>query len=138
MIGSDAEALYKQAVMAELSGVEFLCVFSYDEMGAAYNGIGSASLKEKQRKKLTKWLKLFEPACLIHDMRYEESDGTRKGFDFANKEFRENCLSLANYNYAWWNWKRYVARFVARAMYVAVCTDEAWKMWKKYADKKGF
>ena len=117
------------AVLADLEGVDFLEGFSEDRIAAAYNGIGPSSMSEKDRKRLTKWLKVFESACLIHDMRYEVSDGTRFSFNRANMELRENCLKLANYEYKWYDWRRYRARFVARALYAAVCTPIAWKVW---------
>lgn len=128
-MATDVESLYKQAVIADLSGADFIAAFGNEELAAAYNGIGPACMSEKRRKELTKWLKLFEPACLIHDMRYECSDGSRMGFDAANVELKDNCIKLANYTYPWWNWKRYRARFVARVMYAAVCTNAAWKTW---------
>ena len=123
--------LYFTALKAELDGIEFLASFTYEEMALEYNGIGPSRMSEKDRKRLTKWLKLFEPACLIHDMRFTVSDGTRKSFNYANMELLENCLKLSDMRYSWYNWKRYRARFAARVMYAAVCTPSGWDAWTR-------
>lgn len=135
MTAERVEDLYYVSVDADLDGMEFLAPFSYEQMAAEYNGIGPESLSEKQRKKLTKWLKLFEPACLIHDMRFSVSDGQRQAFNYANMELRDNCLKLSSWAYGWYNWKRYRARFAARVMYAAVCTPAGWEVWQKCAKK---
>lgn len=127
--------LYFTALKAELEGIEFLASFTYEEMALEYNGIGPSMMSEKDRKRLTKWLKLFEPICLGHDMRFAVSDGTRESFDRANKELLANGLKISNYTYSWYNWKRYRARFVARVMYAAVCAS-GWDAWQKCYNKR--
>ena len=133
LTAEEAECIAKKACDSRLDGVDFIAGFDYQYIASVYNGIGPSSMSDKDRKRLTKWLKLFEPACLIHDMRFELSDGTRYSFYQANIELRDNCLKLANLEYKWYNWKRYRARFVARAMYVAVCSEAGWKIWKDSA-----
>lgn len=127
--------LYFTALKAELEGIEFLASFTYEEMALEYNGIGPSMMSEKDRKRLTKWLKLFEPICLGHDMRFAVSDGTRESFDRANKELLANGLKISNHTYSWYNWKRYRARFVARVMYAAVCAS-GWDAWQKCYNKR--
>lgn len=123
------DELVKTAVLAELDGVGFLQEFDYSTLCREYNGIGPASLKPEQREKLSRYLALFAPAALIHDMRYTASDLSRKSFNFANMEFRENCLKLANYAYPLWNWRRYRAWAVAELMFVGVASEFGWDAW---------
>lgn len=123
------DELVSEAVLAELEGVEFLQEFDYATLCRDYNGIGPASLKPEQRAKLSKYLALFAPAALIHDMRYTASDLTRMGFNFANIEFRSNCFKLANNAYAWYNWRRYRAWAVAELMFMGVASDFGWDAW---------
>ena len=123
------DELVKAAVFAELDGVEFLQSLDYATLCREYNGIGPEWAGETVRAKVTQYLSLFEPAALVHDMRNYMSDGSRKGFYYANMEFHENCLKLADHAYPWWNWRRYRARFVAHALYDFVRGPGGWKAW---------
>lgn len=126
---SKIDALVKAAVLAGLDGVEFIQSFDYATLCREYNGIGPEWAGAKVRDKVTKYLAVFEPAALIHDMRNYKSDGSGKGFYYANMEFLENCLKLADHAYPWWNWRRYRARLVAHALYDFVRGDGGWKAW---------
>ena len=123
------DSLVKTAVLAELDGVEFIQGFDDSTLCREYNGIGPERAGETVRAKVTQYLTLFEPAALIHDMRNYMSDGFLKGFSFANMEFHENCLKLADHAYPWWNWRRYRARIVAHALYDFVRSEGGWKAW---------
>lgn len=120
-----------RAVEAELDGVELFAQFSIDDIQREYNGLGPASLKPELREKLSRYLDLFLPAVLIHDLRYAASDLSRRNFNFANMEFRENCLKLANRAYPFWNWRRYRAWFVAELMFAGVASEFGWDAWQK-------
>lgn len=123
------DSLVKAAVLAELDGVEFLQDFDYATLCREYNGIGPEWAGAPIREKTTRWFAVFEPAALIHDMRNYRSDGSRKGFNYANMEFHENCLKLADAAYPWYSWRRYRARLVAHALYDFVRGDGGWKAW---------
>ena len=125
------DRLIERAKAADLDGLDFLTSFDYDTLKREYNGIGPASLKPELRETLSMCLALFAPAALIHDMRYAASDRTRRNFNFANMEFFENCIKLANYAYTILNWRRYRAWFVARLMYKGVKSDFGWDAWCK-------
>ena len=122
--------LVKAAVLAELDGVEFLQSLDYATLCREYNGIGPAWAGAELRGLATRYLALFEPAALIHDLRNFRSDGTRAGFNYANIEFHENCLRLADAKYPWWSWRRYRARIVAHALYDFVRDPGGWKAWQ--------
>ena len=119
----------ERVVLAELDGLDFVSSYTTAEIAAAFNGIGPSFLSDAQRKKLSKYLALFMPAALIHDMRYEVSDLSRHGFNYANIEFRDNCYKLANHAYGILNWRRYRAWFVAELLFAGVASDYGWQAW---------
>ena len=125
----EIDELLKIAVEAGLDGLDFLSQFSYAQLADGYNGIGPEFLPPGIREKVTKYLAIFEPAALIHDMRNHVGDGTRRGFNFANIEFRENCLKLANHAYPWYSWRRYRARAVAFILFDFVQGQPGWVAW---------
>jgi len=126
---AEIDALMTTAVEAGLDGLDFMARFTYAQIAPAFNGIGPASLSEQQREKLSAYLALFMPAALIHDMRYEVSDLSRHGFNYANIEFRDNCYKLANHAYGILNWRRYRAWFVAELLFAGVASDYGWQAW---------
>ena len=130
------DSLVKAAVLAELDGVEFIQDFDYATLCREYNGIGPEWAGAPIREKTTRWFAVFEPAALIHDMRNYRSDGTRHGFNFANLEFLENCLKLADDAYPWYSWRRYRARAVAYALFDFVSGPGGWKAWQDCHEKK--
>ena len=134
------DALVKTAVEAGLEGLDFLSQFSYAQLAESYNGIGPEFLSERDRQRLSDFLVLFQPAALIHDMRYSVGDGCRHCFNYANWEFWENCRTLADHAYPWYSWKRYRARTVADLLAKAVRSEAGWIAWqdasKKHAEKE--
>ena len=130
------DELVKAAVFAELDGVEFLQSLDYATLCREYNGIGPAWAGAELRGVATRYLALFEPAALIHDMRFSASDGTRFGFNFANLEFRENCFKLADAAYPWYSWRRYRARAAAHIAYDFVSGPGGWKAWQDCYQRK--
>ena len=125
----------QRAVAAGLDGLDFMLQFDYGQIASSFNGIGPSCLSEGQRQKLSKYLALFLPAALIHDMRYEVSDGSRRGFNYANFEFRDNCYALAAHAYGFFNWRRYRAYFVAWLLFKAVASEVGWLIWREAAGK---
>ena len=126
---AEIDELLKIAVEAKLEGLDFLASFTYEQLSDGYNGIGPEFLPSVLREKVTKYLAVFEPAALVHDMRNHVGDGTRYGFNFANLEFLANCRKLADRAYPWYNWRRYRARVVAKLMYDFVAGQPGWIAW---------
>lgn len=131
------DSLVKAAVLAELDGVEFIQDFDYAALCSGYNGIGPEWMPAALREKVSAYLDLFAPAALIHDMRYQVSDGSRFNFNYANLEFYGNCVKLANDAYPWWNWRRYGARIAAAALYDFVRSQGGWVAWTE-AHRRNF
>ena len=120
------DEVLEKAVVAGLDGLDFITSYSTAEIAEAFNGIGPEFLTEGERERLSKYLDLFMPAALIHDMRFTYNDGSRYGFYFANCEFRKNCLALANQKYSPFNWRRYRAHAAAELLFAAVCSQAGW------------
>ena len=129
----EIDELMSKAVEAGLDGLDFMADFDYERIAASFNGIGPSCLSEEQRQKLSKYLALFLPAALIHDMRYEASNGQRDAFNYANFEFRDNCYALATHAYGIFNWRRYRAYFVAWLLFKAVASEVGWLIWRDAA-----
>ena len=115
----EIDKLFKTAVLAGLDGTDAAADCSYEEIAAAYNGIGPEWLPEKVRAKITAYLGVFEPAALIHDIRYQKADGSADRFHQANYELRDNCFRLAEYSFPWYSWRRYAAYLAAIKMFEA-------------------
>ena len=113
----------------ELCGRPFMRNFPFAEVEREYNGIGPEFFDPELRAKVTRFLAVFEPAAVVHDMRNYMSDGTRDAFHYANWEFLENCRKCADDAYPWWSWKRYRARAVAKILYDFVNGSNGWRAW---------
>ena len=129
------DALVKMAVEADLKGLDFLSQFTYAQLAEGYNGIGPEFLPERVRERVSEILEIFEPAALIHDMRYSMGDGCHRCFYYANWEFQENCRTLADHAYPWYSWKRYRARTVADLLAKAVRSEAGWIAWQDASEK---
>ena len=127
----EIDELLKIAVAARLEGCDFLSSFTYDQLADGYNGIGPEFLPPLVREKVSEFLHIFKPAAVAHDLRNEMSDGTRKGFKYANDEFLRNCLKLADYHYKGKDARRHVrARAAARILYAFVSAEGfGWRAW---------
>ena len=112
-----------------LNGREILEHYSAEELGKIYNGIGPDRFPDWLRKITTEANGLFEPAALIHDVRYHIG-GTFEDFTAANDEFRENCYTLVEAAYAWYDPRRY--KWLFRAWrYAGYCEEFGWEGYNK-------
>ena len=107
-----------------------------EEIAAVYNGCGPARLSPRARKKLTKYLSIFEPAFAIHDCDFEHADGSTCAFALANDRLEMNCLALANYTYPWYSWRRYFARLAAIEI-ASLCRRYGWEDYCQARPAKG-
>lgn len=124
-------SLVIEARAAELEGVELLNADN-GAIADEYNGIGPEFLSDAIRGKVTRFLSLFEPAALIHDLRFNRGDGSRLDFNFANIEFHSNCLKLARRRYPWWRpLRRFLAENAAFALFKAVGSYLGWVAYRR-------
>ena len=122
---SEISRLISVARQQNLTGREVLDFFSRDDLEAIYNGIGPDRFPDWLRKIITLANGLFEPAALIHDVRFYIG-GTKADFTAANKEFRNNCYTLVKAAYAWYDPRRY--KWLFRAWrYAGYCEEFGWE-----------
>lgn len=128
----DATRMLSFAISYGLDGVAKYINYPIESLAARWNGIGPESMDEAMRKKLDKWLRLYKPACFIHDQDFAESDGTRGGFVAANDRLERNCLIIADDHYEWYDPRRYLARRGGRLVADA-CRIAGWRAWQDAA-----
>ena len=108
-----------------LKGKEIVNDFGIAEIERIYNGLGPDRFPDWLREIITLASGLFEPAALIHDLRYHVG-GTKADFTAANDEFRENCYTLVDAAYPWYDPRRYTWRFRAWR-YARYCERFGWE-----------
>lgn len=101
-------ALRQKAYELGLSGTPVLSMHLAD-LAKHYNGCGPEFFPAAMREKLTTYLAVFEPAFLIHDLRFVLGDGSTATFNAANAELHFNLCRIAKATYPWYNWRRYRA-----------------------------
>ena len=112
-----------------LKGKEIVKDFGIAEIERIYNGLGPDRFPDWLREIITLASGLFEPAALIHDLRFHVG-GTREDFTAANDEFRENCYTLVDAAYSWYDPRRYTWRFRAWR-YARYCERFGWEGYTK-------
>ena len=131
----EIEELIATARDAKLEGVELLNG-DPEAIALVYNGIGPEEWPEEWRRAITRCFGLFQPAALIHDLRFTYASGTRRDFNFANIEFHNNCLKLARFSIPWWRvLRRFLADGSALAFYEAVSSQFGWDAYVKATSK---
>ena len=131
----EIEELIATARAAKLEGVEVLNG-DPEAIALVYNGIGPEEWPEEWRRAITRCFDLFQPAALIHDLRFTYANGTRRDFNFANIEFHNNCLKLARFSIPWWRvLRRFLADGSALAFYEAVSSQFGWDAYVKATSK---
>lgn len=131
----EIEELIATARAAKLEGVELLNG-DPEAIALMYNGIGPEEWPEEWRRAITRCFDLFQPAALIHDLRFTYANGTRRDFNFANIEFHNNCLKLARHEIPWWRvLRRFLADGSALAFYEAVSSQFGWDAYVKATSK---
>ena len=117
------------ATQNNLRGRDILNEFTIEEIQHIYNGLGPDRFPDWLRELITAANGLFEPAAMIHDLRYHIG-GTKADFTAANDEFRENCYTLVDAAYAWYDPRRYICLFRAWR-YAGYCEKSGWKGYNK-------
>lgn len=118
-----------EAVRLGLDGADAVSALSDEELATMYNGTGPAFLPAEVRARLDRQTVSFHPAVLIHDVDFSASDGSRAGFDAANKRLLHNAILCAFDAAAWTSWRRYVLLAEAWMLYRA-CDKAGWIAWR--------
>lgn len=95
-------------VAADLEGREILDGYTDTELRLLYNRLGPDSFPAWLRGALSDLNRWLEPAALIHDVEWSNSDGTREHFTASNLRLRRNGHRLARHLYRVWDPRRYL------------------------------
>ena len=74
----------------ELENRETLAKYTDEQLSDIYNGIGPEGFPGWLRKALDALHPSLRPVAMIHDVEWQESDGSRTTFDMSNARFRRN------------------------------------------------
>jgi hypothetical protein len=127
---AEITALIKKACDLKLTDAGWVACFSPEELAAVYNGIGPEWLPYALREKLTKYLAIFAPACLIHDFHYWIGDGTLKDFNYANDILEANCRKCINAETKWYQLLRRAAGYYAAHLMAEACRRYGWSAYR--------
>ena len=116
------------------------------------NGAGPDSWLPLSRDVLTGIMTLFEPVILIHDVQFDASDGTDKGFQHTVSCWENNTRSVFDANYPLWTLKMLkreyrlrrtywwgvmkASRGVMKASNLAISSSEAREAWLAAAERR--
>lgn len=129
----------------KLSGREVVKQYRPIDLQQICNGAGPDSWSELSREIVTKLMELFESVIMIHDVRFQNSDGTKKTFQKVTKEWIKNCRRVFNKEYPLWTWRmlrpsyrimRAAWLIVMKAGNAAVSGDKAFEAWKTAYNRK--
>ena len=95
-----------------------------------YNGIGPEWLPAFIREKLTKYLAIFAPACLIHDFRFWIGNGSYLDFASANNALEENLYKCVNAEIKWYHPFRRLAGYYAAHLMAEACRRYGWSAYR--------
>jgi hypothetical protein len=123
---AEIAALIKKALELKLTDAGWVACFAAEELTTVYNGIGPEWLPISIREKLTKYLSIFAPACLIHDFHYWIGDGTLKDFNYANDILEANCRKCINAETKWYQLLRRAAGYYAAHLIAEACRRYGW------------
>lgn len=127
---AEITALIKKACDLKLTDAGWVDCFSPEELAAVYNGIGPEWLPISIREKLTKYLAVFAPACLIHDFHYWIGDGTLKDFNYANDTLEANCRKCIKAETKWYQLLRRAAGYYAAHLIAEACRRYGWSAYR--------
>lgn len=118
-----AAELRQDCMSLDLQYPEYFLAIEDQELARIYNGVGAEDWPKPMREFITFIYRHFETSALIHDVRFDYSDGTIKGCQIANKEMFDNLhRTLAKlYPYS----KPWLLPFRAYAHFKIYCAEQA-------------
>lgn len=129
----------------KLQGREIIGKYLKSEIQEIYNGAGPDSWIELGREVLTILMSLFKPAILIHDLDFDNSDGTEETFQKVTDRWKANCRAVLDANYPLLTWKQLMPEYRRERAYwygvmvlgnKAVSGDSARAAWKAACNRK--
>ena len=127
---AEITALIIKARKFKLIDSGWVICYAPEELALVYNGIGPQWLPYSLREKLTKYLAIFAPACLIHDFHYWICDGSFKDFVYANDTLEANCRKCINAETKWYQLLRRSAGYYAAHLMAEACRRYGWSAYR--------
>ncbi len=126
--------LRKMCIDMKLENASVLDKYTDAQLAKMYNGIGPDSFPDWLVEVLDNAAPELAPTCMIHDVEWLESDGTKASFKASNDRLRRNGKITAKYMYGFWNIKRYIVKWDARVM-AKTCQKFGFGIWVSYATR---
>lgn len=126
--------LRRMCVDMKLENARILDKYTDAQLALMYNGIGPNSFPDWLIDILNNAAPELAPSCMIHDVEWLESDGTKASFKASNDRLRRNGKITANFMYGFWHIKRYIIRWDARIMSKA-CQKFGFGIWASYCKR---
>ena len=123
-------ALRQKCKQLRLRGAWRLDRYSNEELQVICNGIGPEGFPKGIRKFVTSIHPTLEPAGMIHDVEFEESDGMQASFTAANDRYAENGSICAEAAYSWYNPLRYIVKLQA-VRHAKTCQLCGWEHYRE-------
>ena len=108
---------------------DILDKYSDEELAEIYNGIGPSTFPEWMRESLDSLHPSLKPVAFIHDVEWQESDGTEESFTESNDRFRRNGVSVSSQAFSWYHPRRYLVMLEA-VEFAYLCQWFGWSVWK--------
>ena len=94
---------------------------SIERLRLAYNGCGPERWPENIRDTLDDITRIFAPSIMVHDLEFDESDGTAEKMHEANERLHSNNMAIVRHYYPLATWRMLSPTYrVKRAKAVAV------------------
>ena len=120
-------ALRQKCEELQLEGRELLNKYTDTELQNICNGIGPAVLPAFIRTTFTRLNHAMQAAAFIHDVEFEEADGTRAAFEEVNARFLANGLKVAE-QYGKCDPRRYLFQLQIHRL-AGLCRRFGWICW---------
>ena len=109
-----------------------ICKELYISMKNAIEQYNTTKNEIDRQKENIEYLQSFVKemeALKLNDVEYDESDGSRSGFEVANERFKRNGYLIAKAEFGWYNPIRYIVMNQARR-FGNYCNIGGWLAWK--------
>lgn len=127
-------ALRQKCKRLQLRGAWRLDRYSDEELRVICNGIGPGAFPKGIRAFVSGIHPTLEVVAMIHDVEFDESDGTEASFTAANDRYAENGSIAAEAEYKWYNPLRYVVKLQALRQ-ARLCQMGGWACYKELGER---
>lgn len=124
--------LLAQIAEYTLEAPQNFSMLTAESIADIYNGAGPDWLPAWGRAILTEFLEIFEPVFVIHDIRFNFSDKSKRGFSTANNEMWRNMKRVLSVKFPMSNPLNWLSRakwYVRAYAAYRACNNWGWSAW---------